>query len=189
MKKIKSYYLIEVFFEGFVIIKLCSIVELCKLEYDFHDFGLVLSREAVVTFAAKDSLYALIHHVRTDRIESMVKCRVEICVLVWHDYNRFVILDLLRLVGFQNGPLNILPDIGSVVPVQINYLLSKWVLRVFIEVIAVEANCVQIILVSFRSDNIDCLMHTSFRVLIAIFLLVSRQNTVVGDFGELKHEF
>ena len=117
MKKIKSHYLIEVLFEGFVIIKLCSIVELSKLEDDFHDFGLVLSREAVVTFAAKDSLYALIHHVRTDRIGSVVKCRVEICVLIWHDYNRLVILDLLRFVGFENSPLNILPDIGCVIPV------------------------------------------------------------------------
>ena len=100
VKEIKSYYLIKIFFEGLVIIKLCSIIELSKLEYHLDNLWLVLSREAVVTFATKNSLNALIHHVRANWIKSVVKSWVEICVLIWHDYNRFVILYFLRLVGF-----------------------------------------------------------------------------------------
>jgi hypothetical protein len=59
--------------EGVVAIEVNSIVQLCKLENDFDNLGLVLAGKAAVTLSAEDSLDAFVDHMWANRVERVVE--------------------------------------------------------------------------------------------------------------------
>jgi len=128
--------------------------------------------------SSENSLDALIHHLGANWVWSMVQTWLKICMLLWHNKHRFVVLHFTVFTGSNNGFLDIGPNIRSVVPIKINDLFLilglGWA-------ITLKGNGVQIILICFPSDDVDCFMHTYFWVLVAVVYLITGQNAIIAD--------
>lgn len=99
-------------------------------------------------------------------------------MLLWNDQHSFVVLHFTVFTGCDNCFLNISPNIGSVVPIEVNDLFLILALN---WTIALKGNGVQIILVCFASDDVDGFVHSYFWVLVAVFNLITGQNAIIAD--------
>lgn len=108
----------------------------------------------------------------------MVQTWLKISMLLWHYEDRFVVLYFTVFTGSNNCFLDIGPNIGSVVPIKIDDLFLilglGWA-------ITLKGNGVQIILISFASNYINCFVHTNFWVLVAVVYLITGQNAIIAD--------
>ena len=75
-----------------------------------------------MVFSSENTLDALVDHLRTDWILSVVAAGVEIGMHLGHDQHSFEVLNFFVFVSFDNCALNVGPDIWSIVSIEINDL-------------------------------------------------------------------
>ena len=132
--------------------------------------------------STENSFDALIHHLWAYWIGRMIQWRLEIRMLLWNDQYRFIVLYFTVFTSGYNGFLDIHPNIGSVVPIEIYDL---FLVLALILAVALKWNGVQIILISLASDDIYGLMHSNLGVLIAVFYLITGQNAIIAYLLEI----
>lgn len=128
--------------------------------------------------SSENSLDALIDHLWANWVRSMVQTWLKISMLLWYYEDRFVVLNFTVFTGSNNGFLDIGPNIWSIVPIKIDDLFLLLGLG---WAITLKGNGVQIILISFASDDINCFVHTNFWVLVAVLYLITGQNAIIAD--------
>lgn len=112
----------------------------------------------------------------------MVQSWLKIRVLLRHDQYRFVVFHFTVFAWLNDRFLDVGPNIWSVVPIQVNDL---FLVLALILAVALKRNGVQIVLVSFASDDINGLMHSNLRVLLAVLYLITGQNAIIANLLEV----
>jgi len=93
------------------------VVEFGELQQDLHGLWLVIAGETAMLLSVENALAALEDEVGADGVLRRVQCLVE-CLLLWkQDYRAAV----FRLASLVHCALDVTPDIGRVVPVQVDY--------------------------------------------------------------------
>ena len=173
-----------------------AVVEASELKDDLDYLRLVLTRETVVRLSTEYSFDTLVNHLRTNGILRCVRVTVKVNVLLGQDKDCLVRPDRLLLavlVRLLNGLLDIAPDVGGVVTVEVDELLLEhwltvqWVRHILVGLarVAGAGDGVKIVLVSLVSDDVDSLMHANLRVLSAVLFLVAGKNAVIRDLIEV----
>jgi hypothetical protein len=75
-----------------------------------------------VIFTPKDSFDALVDHLRTNWVLSMIQTWLEILMLLGNNEHGFIVLYFFVLIGLDNRILNISPNIRSIIPIEIDNL-------------------------------------------------------------------
>lgn len=179
-----------------VVGEVAAVVQASELENNLDNLWLVLTGEAIVRLPSKDSLDALIDHLRTDRVLGCVRATIKVDMLFRQDQNCLVGPDRLLLailVRLLDCLLDVAPHVGRVVTVEVDELLGQhWftvhgVCSVLVghARVAVARDGVQVVLVGLVSDDVDSLMHVNLGVLRAVLFLIVRQDAVVRDLHEI----
>ena len=186
LEEIQPHEIIKVGSQNFVVWKIKTIIELGKLEDDLYDFWLAGTREAAVIFSPKNSLDALVDHLRADRVGRLVCWGVKIRMLLRNDQYCFVVLDFTVFTSGHDRFLDVGPNIRSVVPIEVNDL---FLVLALILAVALKGNGVQIILISFASNDVNGFVHSNLRVLLAVFYLITGQNAIIADLLKIDLSF
>lgn len=107
-------------------------------------------------------------------------------MLLRDDQYCFVVLDFTVFTSGHNCFLNVGPNIRSVVPIEVYDL---FLVLALILAVALKGNGVQIILISFASNDVDGFVHSDLRVLLAVFYLITGQNAIVADLLKIDLRF
>ena len=172
-----------------VVIEVCSVIELSKLEYNLNHLWLVCRTQAVMFWSAEYTLYAFVDHLWAYGVLLVIQALIEIWVLFRHNDNCFVCLDGVGGVCLDDCVLDIRPNIWSVVAIQEDDLLQVELgltLVLILSLIAVRSYCIKVVLVCLVSDDINRLMHANSWVCCTIFFTVLCQYTIIWNFQEFN---
>lgn len=148
--------------------------------------------------AVKDSLGALVDHLGADGVRAVVQFGPEVSVLLRDDEDGLVILNLLIDVRRLNGRPDVGPDVGRVVPIEVNELLLHQlleldVLREWQEVLlrkiflaTQSRDLVQVGLVGILTNDVDGCVEVGAGVVIAVLLGFAGENVVIGYLHKIE---
>ena len=120
LEEVQPHEVIEVRLQQLVATQVEAVIKFGELEDDLDNLGLASTAQAAVVLSPKNSLDALVNHLRADRVFCQVPLRLEVRVLLRHNENGFEVLGLLGLGGLHDGALDVRPDVRGVIPVQVN---------------------------------------------------------------------
>ncbi len=183
-----------------------SVVQLSKLKNDVDDFWLIWAVETAMLFSVEYALAALEDEVGTNWVFCSI-CWFLPRLLFWQQNNcRVVLCSREPRVRFFDCVSDISPHVWSIVTIEVNqtfiYILldfwypnpvSKlvrirvfWVLRrgrfdILVDLILKTIPCdlIQVVLISFPSDDVDYFVEGCFWVLLLVLWEVITQNAVI----------
>jgi hypothetical protein len=107
-------------------------------------------------------------------------------MLLRDDQYCFVVFDFTVFTSGHDRFLDVRPNIRSIVPIKVNDLFS---ILALILAVTLKGNGVQIILISFASNDVNGFVHSNLRVLLAVFYLITGQNTIIADLLKIDLSF
>jgi len=106
--------------------KVCAIMKLCELQNDFNGFRLIWAWETSMFFAVENSFTAFVNQMWADWILRLIQSLVE-GLLLWQQDDRSEVWQLPRssVTIFLDSPLDVIPHIRRVIPVEEDYCLRE----------------------------------------------------------------
>ena len=126
LHEVQKQHVVEVASDLLLVVEIEPVVELGELEHNLYGLWLVRSREAAMFFALEYPLAALVDQVWTNRIESVVERLVPDFLLREQHYcSEASFLAWGNITVFLHSFLDVSPNVGSIVSVQIDYGFGK----------------------------------------------------------------
>lgn len=178
--KVQHVHLVKDALQTSLVAEIGPVVEFGELDEHIDNLGLIGSRKTSVLLAAVNAADALEYKFRRKRVLQLVS--VELIKIAHAGHQRDHLRAVLR--ARSDRLRNALPNIGSVVPVQVHQVTGVLVLGT----LCFGRDDVQVLLVGRATDDVDHVVELLIGKLLQVLLLMFFKESVVGDFLKVKQK-